>query len=282
MPIDTSLDSSFYSPTPCTVFAANAWPQDESSFDTLLAQFSSVDDVWSPIFGSCIIVQTTDQNLALSDLGETAILGRDIVHIRHVSSLQESLPKGPYFLLAGLFHEAWRLYPDTSAAFMVAAVPDDQQRALTGDPYIFKSSSSAAYGATHPTALTIAVPSRLYFSKTAEKPYNGLRIAVKDLLHISGLTTTASSRAFAELHGPRNETAAVVRRLVDMGCVIVGKTVLTQFANSEWPTRDYIDYHGPFNPRGDGSLTPSGSSSGSASAVSSYDWLDFAIGTDSE
>lgn len=43
-----------------------------------------------------------------------------------------------------------------------------------------------------------------------------------------------------------------------------------------------VDYQAPFNPRGDGYLIPGGSSSGSAAAAASYDWLDISICTDSE
>lgn len=45
---------------------------------------------------------------------------------------------------------------------------------------------------------------------------------------------------------------------------------------------EYIDYQAPWNPRADGYQSPGGSSSGSAAAIASYDWLDIAIGADSE
>ena len=45
---------------------------------------------------------------------------------------------------------------------------------------------------------------------------------------------------------------------------------------------DWIDYHCPFNPRGEGYFTASGSSTGSAAGIAAYDWLDITIGTDSE
>ena len=64
--------------------------------------------------------------------------------------------------------------------------------------------------------------------------------------------------------------------------MIVGKTKTTQFADSEWPTGDWVDYHAPFNPVADGYQGTSGSSAGSAAAVAAYPWLDFAIGTDSK
>lgn len=101
-------------------------------------------------------------------------------------------------------------------------------------------------------------------------------------MDLSGMKTGASSRAYTSLYDPRKENAAVIQTLLELGAVVIGKTKATQFADSEWATCDWIDYHAPFNPRGDGYLTPSGSSSGSASAIASYEWLDFSLGTDSK
>ncbi|KAL7910374.1 amidase signature domain-containing protein [Trichoderma velutinum] len=48
-----------------------------------------------------------------------------------------------------------------------------------------------------------------------------------------------------------------------------------------WEERtEYTDYKAPCNPRDDGYQSPGGSSSGSASAIAAYDWLDIAIDTD--
>lgn len=47
----------------------------------------------------------------------------------------------------------------------------------------------------YPSALTVGVPSRLYFTRTKEKPLAGLRIAVKDTQNVRGVKTTGSSRA---------------------------------------------------------------------------------------
>ncbi|KAI0392156.1 amidase signature domain-containing protein [Xylariaceae sp. FL0594] len=130
--------------------------------------------------------------------------------------------------------------------------------------YIHKALDASAYGETYPSALSVAVPSRLrYHHHHTSRPFAGTRIAIKD-------NSTCAQR-----------TADVVTRLLDLGFVVVGKTKTTQFADSEWPTCDYVDYHGPFNPRGDGYLTPSGSSSGSAVADAAYaGWLDFTLGSD--
>ena len=95
------------------------------------------------------------------------------------------------------------------------------------------------------------------------------------------MKTGGSSRAYTSFYPAKEASAETVQKLVDLGFVVVGKLKTTQFADSEWPTADWIDYHAPFNPRGDGYLTTSGSSAGSAVAVAAYDWLDFSLGTDS-
>ncbi|KAJ5666474.1 uncharacterized protein N7477_008922, partial [Penicillium maclennaniae] len=65
-------------------------------------------------------------------------------------------------------------------------------------------------------------------------------------------------------------------RLIDLGAVIVGKMGTVQFANGDNPTADWVDFHCPFNPRGDGYQAPGGSSSGPGAGMGSYDWLDIA------
>lgn len=59
----------------------------------------------------------------------------------------------------------------------------------------------------------------------------------------------------------------------------MGLTKLSYIIAREEPT-DAVDFQTAFNPRGDGYQSPAGSSSGSAVAVASYDWLDCDIGTD--
>lgn len=62
---------------------------------------------------------------------------------------------------------------------------------------------------------------------------------------------------------------------------MVDKTRLSSLISKEHPT-EAVDYSAPSHPRGDGYQSPAGSSSDSAAAIGSYDWLDVAIGTDSE
>ncbi|KAK3297432.1 amidase signature domain-containing protein, partial [Chaetomium fimeti] len=124
------------------------------------------------------------------------------------------------------------------------------------------------------------VPSRLYYPPSAEKPLNGLRITVKDNYHLSGVHTTMGSRSYAKLYGPQDQTSELVNQLVRQGAVILGKTKMGAYAGSEVPPEKCIDHFPPWNPRGDGYQGPSGSSSGAASSVASYPWVDIALGTD--
>lgn len=80
------------------------------------------------------------------------------------------LPPGPYFInAAGQVYEAWRLFSDVQGAFTESAIAN-------GD-----GSYSVLPAGTVGQHQAIAVPSRLYFTKTAEKPLAGVRIGIKDI-----------------------------------------------------------------------------------------------------
>lgn len=128
----------------------------------------------------------------------------------------------------------------------------------------------------------MAVPSRLYYQSDKSKPLNGKRISVKDNFHLKGIVTTLGSRAYTECYGPQQNTSELIKQLVDLGAVIVGKTKMGAFAGSEIPPEKCIDYFPPWNPRADGYQGPSGSYSGAAASVAGYSWLDYALATDSE
>jgi Asp-tRNA(Asn)/Glu-tRNA(Gln) amidotransferase A subunit family amidase len=112
-------------------------------------------------------------------------------------------------------------------------------------------------------------------------PLEGFRIGIKDLFHLKGTRTSLCNRAFNELHPRQSTTAKTIAHLISKGVHIVGKNHLSSFALQEHPTQS-VDYESPFNPRGDGYQIAGGSSSGSASAIASYEWLDFAVATDGD
>ena len=166
---------------------------------------------------------------------------------------REKVADGPYFASgSGLLYHAYRLYSDTQGAFSETAI-------LNTD-----GSYSVLPANVPGQSLAVAVPSRLYYFKTPEKPLAGVRLGVKDIFDIQGLKTSNGNRAWYGLYPPANRTAIAVQRLVEAGAVIVGKMKTSQFANGETATADWVDYHAPFNPRGDGYQDPSSSSAGPA------------------
>ncbi|PNP49581.1 hypothetical protein THARTR1_09903 [Trichoderma harzianum] len=113
--------------------------------------------------------------------------------------------------------------------------------------------------------MSIGVPSRLYFTRTKEKPLAGARIGVKDLFDLSGVKKSNGNRAWYHFYPEAEKTAPAIQNLIDAGAVIVGQQ---------------IDYHASFNPRGDGYNDAGGSSTGGGASIAAYDWLDLAVGTD--
>jgi Asp-tRNA(Asn)/Glu-tRNA(Gln) amidotransferase A subunit family amidase len=106
-----------------------------------------------------------------------------------------------------------------------------------------------------------------------------MRIVVKDMFDIAGTKTTLCNKAWRDLYPAASETAPAVQSLLSKGAIIVGKTKLNAMIVRE-ETMECVEYIAPFNPRGDGYQTSSGSSSGGCAALAAYEWLDFAIGSD--
>ncbi len=117
---------------------------------------------------------------------------------------------------------------------------------------------------------------------TRERPLAGVRVAVKDVYRLTGVKASLNVRSFLETYGPDVEIAAYVKKLIDLGAVIVGKTKTAAFAGSEKAPEYWIDFQCPFNPRADGYQVPSGSTSGGGAGLAGYKWLDFSLGTDSK
>jgi hypothetical protein len=168
----------------------------------------------------------------------------------------------------GGLREAHRLYSDLQGAFT---------ETITPSPDGTFSVLPANVGGQ---ALAVAVPSRLYFEKTASKPLAGVRVGIKDIFDIKGVKTGNGNRAWYKLYPAANKTAEAVQRLIDAGAVIIGKMKTSQFANGETATADWVDYHAPFNPRGDGYQDAGSSSAGPGAGPAAYSWLDISLGSD--
>ncbi|MDP6707331.1 MAG: amidase [Alphaproteobacteria bacterium] len=109
-----------------------------------------------------------------------------------------------------------------------------------------------------------------------EGPLAGRSFGVKDIFDISGHRTGYGNPTWLETHPPADETASAVRRLLDAGADMVGKTLTDEMAYSL--TGENVHYGTPVNPAAPDRV-PGGSSNGSASAVAGG-LVDFALGTD--
>ncbi|KAF2113157.1 hypothetical protein BDV96DRAFT_648131 [Lophiotrema nucula] len=123
----------------------------------------------------------------------------------------------------------------------------------------------------------IIVPSKISSAISMEEvgPLAGLRF--KDIFHVQGLKTSGGSRAYYQVYGPQNYTTDIVKKSLAGGAQLVGKTRTIAFALGAPNNGQEIDYSDPWNSRGDGYQTTGGSSTGSGSAATAYDWIDFTI-----
>ncbi|KAH6693633.1 glutamyl-tRNA amidotransferase [Plectosphaerella plurivora] len=264
-PLDVRNLPQSFGLTPVTVVsddsvAASALPD---LFDT----WSTKDDVWQSGFLSTVLLASHKPSPCLS---KSSFHG-DVRSLVLPFAGNDSIPSGPYFLdtRSGDVYQAFRLYADFGGAFSEALLhnPDDTFQPL-----------SAAIPAT--ASLTVGVPSRLYFTPSADKPLAGVRIGVKDIYDLAGSRKSNGNRAWWSLYPPARRTAPCIQNLIDAGGIVVGYQKTSQFANGESPTADWVDYHAPFNPRGDGYNNPSSSSAGAGASIASYPWLDIAVGSD--
>ncbi|KAF4626882.1 hypothetical protein G7Y89_g11275 [Cudoniella acicularis] len=155
------------------------------------------------------------------------------------------IPTGPYFVSAytGDIYQAWRLYSNYEGAF-------------TEGTY----ESASGNFSTLSAAITI-------------------RPGIKNIYDVAGTRRGCGNRAYFNLYPEKNDTAPAVQKPVDAGAIIVGKMKTSQFANGEMATADWIDYHSPFNARGDG-YSDLSFSSGPGAGIGAYSWLDIALGSD--
>lgn len=260
--------------TPLTVVSTSNSTLGSSGLSSTIADYASSDDVFSTGFLEIVYIQylkskpsgyhaDVTQNFGQVLNGTKAVFGSSATN-------STALSPGPYFIApSGAVYEAWRLYSDFAGAFTETIIPSSTPNVFTVLPANLPGQS-----------LAVAVPSRLYYTKTAAKPLAGVRLGVKDIYDIAGLHTSNGNRAWYHFYPAASVSAPSIQRLIDAGAVVVGKMKTSQFANGEEATEDWVDYHSPFNPRGDGYQDPSSSSAGPGAGSGSYDWLDLTIGSD--
>jgi hypothetical protein len=270
-----------------------------SMLNDIIAGYVESDDVWNDAFLDSLIInfdpaESAAEKLNLDDSVLSWIREKEIscVYVSGATSPNDThtvpaavrdqplirvpaqIAPGPYLIQAstGSLHNVYRLYKDTSHSFLFGTI----------------QTPDGAWSATNITFSTdrddvdsvqfIPVPSRLPASLHSE-PLAAMRFGLKDIFDVEGLPTGAGSLAYAKLHPSAPSTASSVNKLFSLGARMVGKTRTSQFAHGANPW-EFVDIPYSWNPRGDGYLTASASSSGSACAIATYDWLDFTVGSD--
>jgi hypothetical protein len=203
---------------PITVLNATDYAGANFDYQKAISNFSTIDDVYTDAFADDFYLQTTS--------GSAASGNSSTVYTANVAA-SAAIPSGPYFVSStGAVYEAWKLYTDFAGAFT---------ETLIGDGGAYQVLPANIPG----QQLAIAVPSRLYFTKTVEKPLAGVRVGIKDIYDVAGVRTSDGNRAWYHLYPPATENALPVQRLVDAGAIIVGKMKTSQFANGEEATADW-------------------------------------------
>jgi amidase len=131
-----------------------------------------------------------------------------------------------------------------------------------------------------PTAPDEAAASDARRAAGASGPLEGIPVLVKDNVQATGMPTTAGSLA---LLSAQPEDAFIVGRLREAGAIILGKANLSEWANfrSTHSTSGWSSVGGQCSNPYDLRRNPSGSSSGSAAAVSAG-FAPLAIGTETD
>ena len=284
---------------------------DISSIQGAISWYLSTDDVLNPDWLETILLAPSSNSsvssATLSDdclgtlneqYGVSTILldpslsvtgGGGALATYTLASTPENVVPGPFLGSYSdgnmAIYPVYALYHDIYRTFLYGAYP--QTPGKVGGPYkALRRVDSHGYN-------LIPVPSRLSIVGD-DNGVRAKRIGVKgdcytqpsvpilmtDLYHINGLQTNAGSRLFGDLYGPSNYTAPALERLETLGGVIVGKTKSAAFAAGSEGNGDTYDEQYPFSARSDLWQTCVGSSSGSGCAMGAYDWLDFALGTD--
>ncbi|TVY83904.1 Amidase [Lachnellula suecica] len=235
-----------------------------------VATYISLDDVFNEQFMATVIFHSSDQDVDVKVTDEARVYLDEHGTEEVICTSVPQLKPGPYALVGKQLRDVWKLVDDFNGTCMSSLKPKQN---VDGDfePLMVLSSDNRFS--------TFALPSRIKTQAESDSLFAGMRVLVKDNIHLKGVKTSVGNRAFYETYSPQPASAECIQKLIAGSAVILGKTKMNYLATWEEPVQ-YIDYQAPWNPRADHYQSPGGSSSGSAAAIATYEWLDIAIGTD--
>ncbi|KAK3328636.1 amidase signature domain-containing protein [Cercophora scortea] len=237
----------------------------------IIEAYKNNDDVFSHDFLATVIFYGTDKrHVQFADDAREYLTQLGNKHVIFMPATSPTLWPGPYALVKGKLRNVWKLVDDSNGTCMVTLKPQ------LGNADTFASFDRIGSDDKFPM---FCLSSRIQAQAAYDSPLAGLRIIVKDNIHLKGTKTSVGNRAFYNAYPPRQDTAECIQSLLSQGIVVAGKAKMNSFGNWEEPL-EYIDYPAPWNPRADRYQSPGGSSSGCAAAVAAYECIDIAIGTD--
>lgn len=213
-------------------------------------------------YGSEELIASIDLQLEGFDMDRLAADQTNFVQEQDVATLQQAVARGDLS------------YEELTAICLYRIKTLDQSR------HGYNSVIGVAPDAIRQARDRDQTRKRMLDSGEAIPPLFGIPVMLKDNINTAGIPTSAGAVAFAGFIPDRD--AELVRRLKEQGAVILGKNNLSEFAyfvSSVMPS-GYSGRKGQtVNPFGPIKISPSGSSSGSAVAVTA-NLVPISIGTE--
>src|ERR1700761_2733043 len=131
---EKSKEKTDYAFTPATVFHFDDLDDiNYRSLDRRVTEYLETDDVFSKLFLKIVFISVRNDSQEISRMeGEFGELlktwGTSCATL--ISTLDHSLPPGPYFILNSCLRQAWRCYPDPFEAFTTGTIPSRTQTDL--------------------------------------------------------------------------------------------------------------------------------------------------------
>lgn len=94
------------------------------SIEHLLQELDKTDDVYTPSFGTSIVVPDSDRSADFIQSLRKSNSFKQILRVNLKDGIS-NLPQGPYFLDGTSLHQAWRLYFDDLETFIIPAIPEN-------------------------------------------------------------------------------------------------------------------------------------------------------------
>ena len=114
-----------HGPIPAVLISSTDGVPSSSIISHTIQHFKVVDDVFSPLFQSTLVIQVPESQVHDLNINDSGLKsGFPHILLSSFEAAADALPSGPYFVNQGHIHQAWRLYEDILDAFIIPVVPE--------------------------------------------------------------------------------------------------------------------------------------------------------------